>query len=91
MTNDEIQLKRETAVFDVLTDNEGAVLVYEEDHRAFIRLEGMSSHQKRAHLVMCCLTLGLWVPAFAIISFICRPRILVIHVTGDGKVLRYYA
>ncbi len=91
MTKDEIQLKRETAVFDVLTDNEGAVLLYEEFNRAFIRTGGLTDDQKRAHLVVCCLTFGLWVPVFVAVSLLRRPRVLVLHVEGTGKVLQWYA
>lgn len=88
MTKDEIQSIRESAVFDFLTENEGAVLVSETFNSAIIRTGGMTIDQLKFHLIASACTFGLWLPLFAVLAMLRSPRSVMIHVFADGRIER---
>jgi hypothetical protein len=85
----ELEALRSRAVFDFLVNNQGSTLLSESDRSAIIRTGGMSRSQVKGHIIACLLTVGLWVPAFAMIAILRAPRQVLIHVADDGSVLEF--
>lgn len=73
------------AVKDFLDGNHGATLVRTETTYAIVATPGLNRSQVRGHLLACALTLGAWVPVFAMIAILRVPTTVLIHIDDQGN------
>jgi hypothetical protein len=74
------------AVQDFLDGNHGATLVRIGKTSAIVATPGLTRSQTRGHVTACVLTLGLWVPVFAMVAILHVPKQVLIQVDDRGNV-----
>ena len=88
MKKTQIEMIREMALMEFLSNHDDAVIVSEDWNRAIIETHGMGNAEVFGHLLMVALTVGLWIPVMVVVSCVRKPHRTMIHVNGSGEVMK---
>lgn len=88
MSNPQGELETQwlSAISSLLESNDRSELVSVKYPFAAVFVPGLSTSEIRVHVISCFLTLGLWVPVFAVIAILRTPKTYLIDASDTAGI-----